>query len=153
MLGLMIAGLEFQDVLPERYKEGHVCTAGEAGALQQTLAENIRNNLSKQIKQLLDEAEEKGTQVDMKALTKWVAEKAAAYQFGAPREVDPVKTAARRFATDALKKHLGSKAWTEMSSDDREARITKLLERNPQLTQMAQEQVKRNRKLQDSLEL
>ena len=30
---------------PERYSEGHVCTAGEAAALNQVFAENIRNNV------------------------------------------------------------------------------------------------------------
>jgi hypothetical protein len=29
-----------------RYAEGHICTAGEAAALNQTLRENVRNNLA-----------------------------------------------------------------------------------------------------------
>ena len=37
---------ELQFTVPLRYAEGHVLTAGEANALNQTYLENCRNNLS-----------------------------------------------------------------------------------------------------------
>src|SRR4029077_16952210 len=41
---ITIAGTRF--TVPVRYAEGHVLTAGEANALNQTYLENCRNNLS-----------------------------------------------------------------------------------------------------------
>jgi hypothetical protein len=41
---ITIAGAVFQ--VPIKYREGHVLTAGEASALNQTFRENVRNNLA-----------------------------------------------------------------------------------------------------------
>lgn len=49
---LTIGGSAF--TVMERYEEGHELTAGEASALNQTLRENVRNNLAK--KEGLDQA-------------------------------------------------------------------------------------------------
>lgn len=36
--------------VPQPFAEGHQCTAGEAGALNQLFAENLRNNFAKRVK-------------------------------------------------------------------------------------------------------
>jgi hypothetical protein len=41
---ITISGSRF--VVPAPYRAGHICTEGEAHALNQTLAENCRNNLA-----------------------------------------------------------------------------------------------------------
>ena len=48
-----IAGNVF--AVPLRYAAGHVITEGEASALNQTLCENVRNNLAPKIKKELAE--------------------------------------------------------------------------------------------------
>lgn len=55
--------------VPLRYEDGHVLTSGEAAALNQTLHEHVRNNLTKEAKA--------GTLTQAR-----VDEYAAAYQFG-----------------------------------------------------------------------
>jgi hypothetical protein len=64
---ITIAGTRF--TVPVRYAEGHVLTAGEANALNQTYLENCRNNLSRKAK-------------DGTLTQKIVDQYAASYQFG-----------------------------------------------------------------------
>lgn len=99
---ITIAGKEFN--VPLRYEEGHELTAGEASALNQTYHENIRNNLSKRVK----EAEEAGA-FDHAEFQKTVDKYAEEYQFGiraagtGGRTTDPVMSEAMRIA----KKQIG----------------------------------------------
>ena len=65
---ITIGGERF--VMPMPYAAGHVCTEGEANALNQTLAENCRNNPSGKAK------DGKLSQADVDAYV-------ASYQFGA----------------------------------------------------------------------
>jgi hypothetical protein len=90
---ITIAGNPF--TIPDRYEEGHELSAGEASALNQTLRENVRNNLSKK-EGLTQEA---------------VNEYAASYQFGiraagAGRTADPVMAEALRMARAQIKEKL-----------------------------------------------
>src|SRR4051812_41959037 len=78
--------------IADRYEEGHELTAGEASALNQTLRENVRNNLSKK----------EGLTQDH------VNEYAASYQFGvrtagAGRTSDPVMAEFMRLAKTKIK--------------------------------------------------
>jgi hypothetical protein len=87
---ITIAGNPF--TIPDRYEEGHELSAGEASALNQTLRENVRNNLSKK-EGLTQEA---------------VNEYAASYQFGiraagAGRTADPVMAEFMRLARAKIK--------------------------------------------------
>lgn len=82
----------------ERYEEGHEITAGEASALNQTLRENVRNNLSKK---------EGLTQEQVDAY-------ANEYQFGirtpgAGRTSDPVMAEYMRLAKAKIKEMLKAK--------------------------------------------
>jgi hypothetical protein len=64
---ITIGGERF--VMPMPYAAGHVCTDGEANALNQTLAENCRNNLS---------GKAKGGELSQAEVDAYVA----SYQFG-----------------------------------------------------------------------
>jgi hypothetical protein len=101
---ITIAGHRFNVPIP--YKAGHVCTEGEANALNQTFAENIRNNLAAKAK------DGSLTQADVDTY-------AASYAFGAggkafgPR--DPIMAEALRLA--ALRVRLTAKGGKPSAAD------------------------------------
>jgi hypothetical protein len=88
-----IAGLTFKVSSP--YSAGHVCTEGEARALNQTRVENIRNNLAIKAK------DRTLTQADVEAY-------AASYVFGersgGSRSHDPVEAEALEIARRLVRK-------------------------------------------------
>ena len=100
----------------DKYEEGHVITPTEAGALNQTRAENMRNNFASVVKaaqvearkeQNLDtDAEVTLSDATLATLREEFVEAVAAYEFGSRgsgvRLVDPVQREARRLATDAV---------------------------------------------------
>src|SRR5262245_42373901 len=86
---ITIKGTVFR--VPIRYAAGHVLTEGEAGALNQTLHENLRNNFAKKVA----DGQEAGLPVD--TLQQQLDDYAAEYQFGARAggvRGDPVLTLA-----------------------------------------------------------
>lgn len=98
-----IAEMTFEIAQP--FEEGHVCTAGEAKALNQTRAENVGNNLRKQIEAAKSEGK---SEDEIRAM---VAEYDAAYELtlttvATSRKLDPVEREARAIAKDVLKEHL-----------------------------------------------
>jgi hypothetical protein len=134
---ITIGGKSFN--VPLRYEEGHELSAGEASALNQTFHENIRNNLAKAAKDgtLTQEA---------------VDQYASGYQFGvraggATR--DPVQAEAMRIAkakiTAALKGAGKKVADVEVSALNAAAKA--LIDRDPQITQLAQQRVQEQQAL------
>lgn len=98
-VALTIGGNQF--TVYSRYEEGHELTAGEASALNQTLRENVRNNLAKK---------EGLTQADVDAY-------ASEYQFGvrtpgAGRTADPVMAEFMRLAKAKIREALKAKGKT-----------------------------------------
>ena len=93
-----IAGLHFKVSSP--YSAGHVCTEGEARALNQTRVENIRNNLAAKAKDGVL------TQADVEAY-------AASYVFGERtgglRTQDPIEAEALEIARRLVRKKGQSK--------------------------------------------
>lgn len=128
-VNVTIAGNQF--TVMERYEEGHELTAGEASALNQTLRENVRNNLAKK---------ENLTQAD-------VDEYANEYQFGVRtpgtgRTSDPVMTEFMRLARAKIKDSLKAKGKTADADAINEA--AKKLATMPQgeaLMQLARQRV------------
>ena len=55
---ITIQGESFSVDMP--YSEGHVCTSTQAGALNQTRAENLRNNFASSVKKAAAAADEAG---------------------------------------------------------------------------------------------
>lgn len=102
---VLIQGRTF--IAPAPYVEGHVINAHEAAALNQTLAENLRNNFAARMKRAADEEREL-TQSDFD-------EYAATYSFGVrqPRGPsplrDPVRTEERKLAAAAIKRAILAK--------------------------------------------
>jgi hypothetical protein len=88
--------------IPEPFLAGHVVTEGEASALNQLLAENVRNNLAEDVK----ESKEKGLSLD--AIQKIVDDYVQEYEFGVRRigfrTSDPVESAAREIALELAKR-------------------------------------------------
>lgn len=89
---IIIAGNEF--TIPQPFETGHVCSEGEARALNQLLAENVRNNMASKVKD--------GT-ADAAAILAYANE----YQFSAASvakpKLDPLEAEARKQAKTLIK--------------------------------------------------
>lgn len=120
---ITVQGLTFE--APQPYKAGpHDLTEGEASALNQTLAENLRNNFAPAVKKaaeeyrkangLAEDAEVAVDQLDADGLSEAFDKYAAEYEFGIRRAggtrapADPIGKEAHRIALakvrEALKK-------------------------------------------------
>lgn len=92
-----IAGKTYS--IMERYEEGHEVTAGEASALNQTMRENIRNNLA---------SLEKEGKLSQDEIDKYASEYQFGVRTGGGRTTDPVMAEFMRLARvqirDALKR-------------------------------------------------
>lgn len=98
-----IAGHVF--AVPLRYEAGHVITEGEASALNQTLCENVRNNLAPKLKKEQDALAE-GTSLNADEWQAKVTEYGTSYEFGVRAisvAVDPLETEIQRMAKAAVK--------------------------------------------------
>lgn len=118
---ITIQGQQF--LVPAPFVEGYAVTAGEASALNQLLAENVRNNFAGKMKAAQAKAEETGGEVEIfsqENLDAYVAE----YEFGVRRaggsreaSFPPDVREARRIATDMIKTALKAKNLTIKSVD------------------------------------
>lgn len=102
-----IAGEAFTIAQP--FSEGHVLTAGQAGALNQVFAENMRNNLAGKVREA-KEANTFDAQVFQAQLDDYMAE----YEFGVRtggggRTSDPVQAEAMALARDAVRRAIVKK--------------------------------------------
>lgn len=101
-----IAGTAFTIPLP--FVAGHAVTEGEASALNQVLAENVRNNVAGKIKVRAEKGEPAFTQADLDA---YVSE----YEFGIRKvgtgeaRLTPIEREARRIARDRINAALKAK--------------------------------------------
>lgn len=103
---ITIQGLPFR--VPIRYASGHTLNDGEASALNQTLHENIRNNMAKKI----SEGQEAG--VPKETLQQQVDDYANDYQFGVRTggggfRGDPVMTLAMNIAREMVRTAIKAK--------------------------------------------
>lgn len=86
--------------IPTPYAAGHVVTENEAQVLNQTLAENVRNNIAKEIERASAEGK---TDAELQQIVdNYVAE----YEFGARsvRSTDPVEREALIMAKDLVRR-------------------------------------------------
>lgn len=121
---ITIQGLEFE--APQPYVAGpRELTAGEASALNQTLAENLRNNFAPKIKaamdafrkanSLADDAEVPVSSLDHDALEIEFATYAGEYEFGVRKSggvrtpTDPIERETLRIAKEKVKAGLNKK--------------------------------------------
>ena len=123
MKSITIQGQEFEVSQP--YTTGHTCTEAEAKALNQTRAENIRNNKAASVKAALKAAgqNEAGEQFELsdealQALTAEVAEYDANYEFtlasvgGGRASRDPIEIEATKIAKASIVASLRSQGRT-----------------------------------------
>jgi hypothetical protein len=94
--------------VPIRYAAGHVLTEGEAGALNQTLHENLRNNFAKKV------AEGTEAGVPMETMQQQLDDYANDYQFGVRSggggfRGDPVMTLAMNVARELVRNAIKTK--------------------------------------------
>lgn len=94
------------------YAEGHTLTAEEANALNQTLAENLRNNFAPHVKAVVEAAGE--GEVDLAGLQAELDTYMGEYSFGFRKSgtsiaANPVERIAVSLARDAVKKALVAK--------------------------------------------
>lgn len=115
---------------PQPYTEGHPLTVNEAAALNQTYAENVRNNLAKRVKEKPGEAQS------------IVDEYCQTYEFGVRRAMaggDPVEKEAMDMARAKVKEAL--KANGHVLKDIPAEKITELaqgvLDKYPQIREQA----------------
>jgi proline dehydrogenase len=147
MPSITIQGHEFE--VPAPYAEGHVLTAGEASALNQTYAENLRNNFAKQVK----DAGESPDLVDLQAKLDAYANE---YEFGVRRSgggtrvvVDAITREAINLAKDAIRakaKSLNKKIDAETVTELAE----QLVDKDPQFRALAEERVAQKKALASS---
>ena len=97
------------------YAEGHTLSASEANVLNQTLAENLRNNFAAYVKKATEEAGSVDA-LDLNKLQDDFDEYQTEYDFGVRRggggsraSVDPIEREATKLAVAAVKRHLKAK--------------------------------------------
>lgn len=125
--------------IPQPFAAGHVLTEGEAKALNQTFAENIRNNMASQVTKAFAEPTE---ELSPETIGKIVSDYAASYQFtvgnvGAARVTDPLEVEARKIARQLLADALKSKGMSilKVPEEARNAKIAELAGRDTVLAQ------------------
>lgn len=127
-----IAGAVF--AMPAPYKEGHALNANEAAAMNQLLAENVRNNFAKTVKD---------ANGDVGALQPKLDEYVKTYEFGVHKgggvRLDPVEREAMNIAVGKVKDALRKKG--HKVADVGNEKINKMaketLDKFPQIRQQA----------------
>jgi hypothetical protein len=139
---ITIQGISF--TIPAPYFAGYVVTAAEAAALNQTYAENLRNNFAKSVKA----AAEADAQVDVETLQAQLTEYAATYEFQGRRRsvatpVDPVAREAYKIAKQAVVEALQKRSIKvkDLPEGKLDALIAGLIEKNPDITEEARRRV------------
>ena len=137
-------------VFPARqiFDEGHILSAVEAGVMNQTRDENLRNNYAAKIKATMkDEKVDSVGALNKEALTQLQSNFPTfeeAYEFGSrggAREVDPERKQAILLATDSVKKALQKKGMTlrDVGADKIRDMAQAAIEKYPKFLEKAKE--------------
>lgn len=132
------------------YAEGHALTETEANVLNQTLAENIRNNFAATVKKAVEEAGGDPSAINVKDLQKQLDAYTAEYKFGVRRAggggsrvMDPVEKKSMEIARSKVREFIKSKS-IKVSTVPA-AKITELakelIEKTPAITEEAKRQI------------
>ena len=150
-MDITIQNLGFECAAP--YAEGHVLTKAEAGVLNQTRAENLRNNFASVIKakqKALSEEEPPRTELsedELADLREQFAAYESEYEFQGKRTsrapVDPVKREANKMARDAINAALRERDINpkDLVAGKMEELISQYLEKNPDVLEEAKRRV------------
>jgi hypothetical protein len=128
-----VQSLTIQDrkfTIPLPYAAGAcILTEGEANALNQTFAENIRNNFAQQMKRAAED-KDNPKQIGQDELDEYVE----SYEFGkraggarGPR--DPVGTEEKKLATVAVQAHVekAGKKWKDLAKEKQDELVAKVI--------------------------
>ncbi len=141
----VIQGKTFQ--VPKPFAEGQTLTNSEAGVLNQSLAENVRNNWAARVKKEVEEGTFDQTKIQAE-IDAYIEE----YDFGVRRgrgPSDPVEREALNMAKEIVRNALREKGYklADVPKDD----ITRLAEEavaaNPDITKEAKRRVDQRGKL------
>ena len=155
---IAIAGINFQ--APNPYVAGHALRENEAGVMNQTLHENLRNNFASTVKEAKTKAEENGGDVDTAALQTQFIEYIKDYDFGVRRAggariADPVEREAMKLAREKVRQALQKKG--VKPADVGAEKITELargvIEKYPQYMEIAKANVAARESLGDDLDI
>lgn len=142
--------------ISQPYAEGHVVTAAEAKALNQTRSENIGNNLREAVKaaKAKRDAATDADPTDFNNLADLVAKYDAEYTFAmggggtSTRKLDPIEREAKKIADEIIKAHLaktGRKVGTTPEGETDESWAEKIEAQRDKLM-VSDEVVKRAKK-------
>lgn len=113
--------------IPTPFAAGHVCTQNEANALNQLLAENVRNNIAGKMKA--------GADIDQAAFDSYVA----SYDFGvrAVSTKDPVEKIIRELVETKINQQLAAKGISRkaMSTEQYNEAVEAAIEANREVLQ------------------
>jgi hypothetical protein len=145
--------------IPEPFNEGDTITEGEASSLNQTLRENVRNNLASEIEEVVAKAKAAGEEPNMTALQARVDGYVKDYEFGVRqggggRVSDPVEARALEMARDKVREKIRSNPQHKLSNF-KAADITnyarQVLEKNPALREQAKQLVEQEQQMAASI--
>ncbi len=137
---------------PEPFKEGSVLTANEAGSMNQTLVENIRNNLATKIKEMVKAKKPKAEMQTM------VDTYTAEYEFGVKRTggtKDPVMAEAVAMALIKVKEALvkQGKKIADFKLADLKVKAAEVVAKHPQFMEKAKKIVAARSASMDDLKI
>ena len=138
--GVTMQGETFQ--VPKPYQEGHPLTAGEASVMNQTLAENTRNNFADRIKKAKD-----ANELDTNKMQAEIDEYLEGYEFGIRRgrgPTDPVERETLNIAKELVRNALREKGHklADVESDDINRLAEEAIAANESITKEAERRVK-----------
>lgn len=142
---ITIQGLTLNAISP--YKEGHTLNANEAAVLNQTLAENLRNNYATTVANKVKEQGGDHAKVDVTTLQKDFDAYMGEYEFGVRKgggfSGDPVAREARSIAKETAKQVLKSKGHklADVTAEQMDSLIEKILAKKPEILVLAQKRV------------
>lgn len=153
----VIGGISFSIAAP--YNEGDTITEGEADSLNQTLRENVRNNLASEIAEEQEKAKAEGREVNMSALQARVDGYVKDYEFGVRkggggRISDPVEAKAMELAREKVRERIKARPDLKLatfSAKDISGYAKQLLDKNPGLREQAKMLVEQERQVANSI--
>lgn len=156
---ITVAGVSLS--VPAPFVEGHVLRPNEAAALNQTYAENLRNNFASNVKKAIETAGD-AKNLDLESLQNEMDEYITKYDFGVrrggggTRVVDPIEREALNLAKEKVKTALRNKGHNlkDIGAEQINKLAKQALEKYPQLLERAKQIVELKAQIgQETLDL
>lgn len=148
---ITIQGETFE--IGQPFGEGHICNANQAAALNQLLAENIRNNFGAQMKK----AEKDGKDIpDQADLDTYVEKYEFGIRTGGFASADPVEREARKMAADHVKAAWRDEGYPmkDLTAEDLNNYINDIMAENGDaLREVARENIDRRKSVVSGLKI